>query len=268
MRKSHTAGGRCDKFHVGLVTWQLDAQEQHPGDAISASSGVAGQMLTALKSLSAVIALSALSVLILSCSRTPDPNDVVKRLPELPPQLAANLTSTKIDNVLMTKDPPKVVKPAGPPKLQACTRDYVAYVSYPMTVCFPPEELPDREWETAGAQVEAPKWSPASQPAPRYYKLLSKSTGPPYLLCRVTNGPWLAEVTTNESCDGGADSLLTITGVPQPFSVAWLGGISDIPPPFNPNAFSGLTELPCKCCGVLCPDGRCVAQEVNCNIHP
>ena len=194
-----------------------------------------------MKSLSAVIALSALSVLILSCSRTPDPNDVVKRLPELPPQLAANLTSTKIDNVLMTKDPPKVVKPAGPPKLQACTRNYVAYVSYPMTVCFPPEELPDREWETAGAQVDAPGWSPASQPAPRYYKL-SKSTGP-HLLCRVTNGPWLAEVTTNESCDGGADSPLTITGVPQPFSVAWLGGISDIPPPFNPNAFSGLTEL-------------------------
>ena len=53
-----------------------------------------------------------------------------------------------------------------------------------MTVCFPPEELPDREWETAGAQVEAPGWSPASQPAPRYYKLLSKSTGPPFALSR------------------------------------------------------------------------------------
>ena len=75
-------------------------------------------MLTALKSLSAVIALSASSVLILSCSRTPDPNDVVKRLPELPPQLAANLTSTKIDNVLMTKDPPKVEKPAALPNLR------------------------------------------------------------------------------------------------------------------------------------------------------
>ena len=37
---------------------------------------------------------------------------------------------------------------------------------------------------------------------------------------------------------GGPIFLLTITGVPQPFSVGWLGGISDIPPPFNPDAFS------------------------------
>jgi hypothetical protein len=230
-------------------------------------------MLTAFKSLSTVSALWALSVLILSCSQTPDPNDVVKRLPELPPELAANLTSTKIDNVLMTKDPPKVQQPLAPPPLEACDRKCTAYVSYPMTICFPPGQLPDREWETAGAQVEALGWSPAAQPAPRYYKL-SKPTGLPHLLCRVTNGPWLAKVDVTESCDGGADSILEIRGAPQLFSVGWVGGISGIPPPFNPQAFACAIALDenkkpkCKCCGVTCDDGRCVRLGSSCDTHP
>jgi hypothetical protein len=248
MRKSHTAGGRCDKFHVGLVTSQLDAQEQHPGDAISASSGVAGQMLTAFKSLSTVIALSALSVLILSCSQTPDPNDVVKRLPELPPELAANLTSTKINNVLMTKDPPPVKK-GKPPEdnPERCVKEYAAYVVYPMTVCFPPELLTDSELLGVKAQADAPGWSPASQPGPRYYKLTKSDRLPS--ICRISGGPWYADAATIHDCDGLAVSHLGIVGAPQQFTVVWDGDISAVPPPFNPNSFSlKKDQPPCERC--------------------
>jgi hypothetical protein len=225
---------------------------------------------SALKSLSAAIAISALSVLILSCNRTPDPNDVVNRLPELPPEVAANLTSTKIDNVLMTKDPPPVhgdVKPLDTPR--ACIKRYVAYVVYPMTICFPPDVLREGELVSAKAQADAPGWSPASQPATRYYKLSKIDRLPS--ICRVSGGPWYAEVTTTEDCDGSAISALTITGAPQPFSVSWDGGINAVPPPFNPSSFA-LAGQNCQgqCCGGFdqCLNGKCVPRGVSCDNHP
>jgi hypothetical protein len=55
------------------------------------------------------------NLLMLSCNRKSDSDEVVKGLPELPPELAANLTSTKIDNVLMTKNSPPVQKAAVKP---------------------------------------------------------------------------------------------------------------------------------------------------------
>ena len=216
-----------------------------------------------MKTLSEVIAFSALSVLILSCNRTPDPNEVVNRLPELPPQLAANLTSTKIDNVLMTKDPPPVQKVAVKPLIpigKSCAKNYVAYVNYPMTVCFPPDAAPLEELTFAKAQADPPGWSPASQPA-RYYKL--SRSGAARLFCRVNGGPWFARVTTTESCDNRINSALAITGAPQFLTVIWSGEIDDVPPPFNPNYFALQGEV-CSCCGTQCPDGTCRPNGISC----
>ncbi len=223
----------------------------------------------ALKSLSAAFALAALSVLTVSCSRTPNPNDLVNRLPELPPKLADNLTSTKIANVLMTKDPPPVQKASVTPRLakqRSCVKNYDAYVVYPMTVCFPPGDLLGPDLAGAKAQAELPGWSPVSQPA-RYYKLSRSSAA--RLFCRVSGGPWYAQVTTTESCDVPDQSVLTITGAPQPLTVVWFGGINDVPPPFNPNSFAFEGET-CSCCGgfTSCPDGRCVPHGVSCTINP
>lgn len=226
-----------------------------------------------MKSLFVVIALSALSVLIGSCNRTPNPSDLLKRLPELPPQLAHNLRSTKIANVLMTKDPPPVQKAAVKPllpKQRSCVKNYDAYVVYPMTLCFPPGDLLGPELAGAKAQAEPPGWSPASQPA-RYYKLSRSSFAS--LFCRVSGGPWYARVTTTESCADLPDqSVLTILGAPQPLTVVWSGGINDVPAPFNSNSFAFEGEA-CSCCGGFTPcpppdEGRCVPHGVSCTSNP
>jgi hypothetical protein len=230
-----------------------------------------------LKSPYALIALFALSVLMLSCTRTSEHNDVVNRLPELPPQIANNLVPTKIDNVFMTKSPPPVRKaPVAVtllPKQRSCIKNYDAYVIYPMTVCFPPAILTDElELAAAKTQTDPPGWSPASGSA-RYYKL-SQSSSARFanpLFCRVSGGPWYAQVTTTESCDDSVpdNSVLAILGAPQPLTVTWFGGINDVPPPFNPNLFAFEGES-CPCCSgfTQCPDERCVPHGVSCTITP
>jgi hypothetical protein len=245
-----------------------------------------GKEKLTVKSLHELIALGTLSVLTLSCDRTSERNDVVNRLPELPPQMATNLVATKIDNVYMTKSPPPVqkapaVKPLAP-NLRSCIKDYDAYVAYPLTVCFPPAEVyGGLEVAAAKAQTDPPGWSPASPPA-RYYKLSqsssARSPNPPSftvwrgaLLCRASGGPWYATVRTKTSCDDRVfdQSILEIVGAPQPVIITWFGGINDIPPPFNSSMFAFEGEA-CTCCNGFtpCSDGRCLPPGGNCTISP
>lgn len=230
-----------------------------------------------MKSLHALMALAALSVLTVCCTRTSERNDVTSRLPELPAQMAANLEPTKIDSVFMTKSPPPVqkaptIKPLKP-KQQSCVLNYDAYVIFPMTVCFPPAILTD-ELELANAKTQADPqgWSAASGPV-RYNKLSQFRTVrfPNPLFCRVSGGPWFAQVKTTESCEDTVPdtSVLTILGAPQQLTVVWSGGITDIPPPFNADSFAFEGES-CSCCGgfVSCPDGSCKPRGSSCTITP
>jgi hypothetical protein len=225
-----------------------------------------------------LIVFSVFAPLLISCSRSSSKFDVVERLPELPAYLANNLAPTKIENVLMTKSPPPVnkvpAKSALMTKQQACTKKYAAYVVYPMTVCFPPTHLlgvAETDLAAATAQANPAGWSPASQ-ATRYYKLSgSRIARFTPLFCRVSGGPWEAEVTTTESCDDLPDqSVLEIGDAPQPLTVQWSGGINDIPPPFNPNTFILVAAETCTCCSgfVQCPTGECVPIGVTCPNAP
>ena len=228
-----------------------------------------------------LLALS-LVLLSLSCNRSPDPNQVVGRLPELPAYFADNLEATKIPNVLMTKAPAPIHKPADAkatvpkpraPKQRSCVDKFAGYVVYPLTVCFPPFDLVNTgELAAIESQTTPSGWSPASS-STRYYKL-SKSNTVAFtdrLFCRQSGGPWYAEVTTTISCEDSVPDIsqLAIIAGPQPFGIVWDGDLRDIPPPFNPSSFGFVGES-CTCCAgfTQCPDGRCLPHGVSCTITP
>ena len=211
----------------------------------------------------------------ISCNRSPNPEDVVSRLPELPAKLAVDLAPTKVENVLMCKPPADVHKPPANPAMpvqSTCVLEYSGFVVYPLTVCFPPRELvTNGEFLAVEARTAPAGPSPSLSPK-QYYKLSKPALARINMLfCEQSGGPWFAKVTTQTFCDSQIPhhSTLEIIGGPQPFSVSWDGDLRDVPPPFDPHGF-GLSSETCGCCGgfTQCPDGRCLPPGVNCTISP
>ena len=156
-------------------------------------------------------------------------------------------------------------------KQRSCTTRYAGFnIIYPMTVCFP---WPDLVTGLVAASSRVPDWTPAAQSVKHVN--LSAARAAAFRLspfCRVSGGPWFAQVTTTESCDDAIpdQSVLEIIGAPQPFSIQWTGDLRDIPAPFSEQQFS-LWGLPsCSCCAgfTQCPDGSCVPHGTSCDIHP
>src|SRR5262245_4364461 len=144
-----------------------------------------------LDPLALLLALAPLA----ACSRPPDPDRVVERLPELPAYVAANLEPIKGTDVLATKAPPPMHKPTQPlvQKQRACTKSYFGYVVYPLTVCTRPTDAIDVDQLSAiEAQAPPSRWSPSVQTT-RYYKLSKSKTTQARLFCRQSGGPWYAE---------------------------------------------------------------------------
>jgi hypothetical protein len=75
------------------------------------------------------------------------PPKVVRDLPELPAELAPDLAVARTAPVLMTKPAAAVVSMAPRPAIaplvpsKACTSIHEGYVTFPITVCHPPNEL-------------------------------------------------------------------------------------------------------------------------------
>jgi hypothetical protein len=131
-------------------------------------------------------------------------------------------------------------------KARRCTTVYSGYVTYPMVVCRPPNiTTGGNQAGNAGARIA--RFSP---------------------FCRTLNGPWLAYVSEQESCDSTVNSYsLSIVGAPQPVHLEWAGTLDDVPGPVG--AIGNLSpSLPtCYCCGATkqCLDGSCVPLHSRCD---
>jgi hypothetical protein len=219
------------------------------------------------------------NLLMLSCNRKSDSDEVVKGLPELPPELAANLTSTKIDNVLMTKNSPPVQKAAvkpGPARQRCLPQGILGDfpgLSYD-SVFSAPATARRRGGRGQGASGRV-RLVACCATTPRYYKL-SKAAAlhvPLRLLCRVSAGPWYATAQTQESCgESPPVTIVTFQGAPQPLTVGWFGEIDEGPPPFTPPTIFRLKTDgdpgKCTCCGdyKMCFDqsGRPSGCQLSC----
>jgi hypothetical protein len=88
--------------------------------------------------------------------------------------------------------------------------------------------------------------------------------------CRVITLPFIAEVTTTESCEDTIpdSSVMEVFSHPE-LTIHWTGRIEDIPEPYNPNWFTFMGQS-CSCCAgfTACLDGRCLPKGVSCDLHP
>jgi hypothetical protein len=211
--------------------------------------------------------------LLTGCTATPK---VVRDLPELPAELTRDLAVARTAPVLMTRPAaaaiPLAPRPASAPLVpsKACTSIHEGYVTFPITVCHPPNEL----YQTLDLSArDSTALRRTTIPAARYFKLTSH----PLVrlesawFCSVRGGPWYARVEGAQICNANPnDRLFTaeILGAPEPVVVAWSGTLGDAPAPLNLVAISQTGEA-CVCCsGAMCPDGRCVPDPLQCGVTP
>jgi len=228
------------------------------------------------------IIVATVSLMFAACTQNANP---ISDLPELPADLARDLESARTAPVLMTKPtapaassvvPQSTGNPLEPttnPPLplivgKACTAIYDGYVTFPITVCYPPFNLEGLE-----LAAETLKTPPTSTFAVKFFKLSShpKVQRVRPWLCSVRSGPWYAHVEGAQFCGANANIRsfkADILGASEPVVVVWSGAISDVPPPLN---LFGLTESPeqCTCCsGVMCPNGDCKPKASQCDVMP
>lgn len=215
--------------------------------------------------------------LLTGCAVAPS---VVRDLPELPAEFARDLVVARTAPVLITKPAakgsPVEPRPAATPlplvPARACTAVYDGYVTYPITVCFPPSILYDAlvlDVTTAPALPGRPPVPPAS-----HFKLGSHpqlSLALPPWLCSVRSGPWYGHVEGQQICGINPNTRLftaTILGAPEPVLVTWTGALEDVPAPLNLFGISQTGEF-CTCCsGVMCPDQSCKPTFDLCDTRP
>jgi hypothetical protein len=148
------------------------------------------------------------------------------------------------------------------PRERQCTTIHSGYVTYPMLVCRPPDlSTGGNQTGNAGGSIQS--------------RLISRQARTARLspFCRTVNGPWLAYVVQQESCDFNEPDhfSLTIVGAPQPVNLAWQGRLEDVPGPVGAIGNLSPTIPSCLCCGAKkqCLDGSCVPFQVPCdNISP
>ncbi len=216
-----------------------------------------------------------------ACSERPDP---LRDLPELPPELAQNLAVARTAPVLMTKPPaaadsgaPASASPPVPlAPAKACTIVHEGYVTFPITVCQPPNEL-SQALDLGTAQTADTRKT--TVPATRYFRLTShplvRSNLPWF--CATRGGPWYGQVESRQICNANPNIhsvTAVILGAPEAVAVHWTEDWSKEPPlskapePLKLVAVSQTGEF-CSCCsGNMCPDGSCVPEPQQCNVMP
>ena len=212
--------------------------------------------------------------LLTGCAVTPK---VVRDLPELPAEFAQDLAVARTAPVLMTKPAaaaiPMAPRPASAPLVpsKACTSIHEGYVTFPITVCHPPNELYQTLDLSAREALAATRST--TVPATRYFKLTSHPEvrlGSAWF-CSVRGGPWYARVEGAQICNANPNVRLftaEILGAPEPVVVVWSGTLDDVPAPLDLVAISQTGEA-CICCsGTMCPDGRCVPHAQQCGVTP
>ena len=200
----------------------------------------------------------------------------LRDLPELPPEFARDLAVADTAPVLMTRPArataPAVVRPLPRPSplapAKACTTPYAGYVTYPITVCYPPSVLVN---ELKVSASDTPPAHGMTISPPRFFKLTSHplvSVGAIWF-CTVRSGPWYAELQGKQMCDINPNFrtfTAEILEAPETVVVVWSGTLSDVPAPLNLAAISEMPAI-CTCCsGVTCPDGSCAPDFQHCGV--
>jgi len=217
----------------------------------------------------------ALCALLAGCAQTPP---FVNTLPELPVELARELGPAGTAPVIITQPlvtgtpvPPRAeTPPLAPPR--ACTAVYEGYVTYPITVCYPPTADPNLFRTRDGGPSTPPSPGAIGVLPARFFKLTAHPlvVGLPWF-CSVRSGPWFGHIEGQQICNADPNVRLftaQILGAPEPVIVVWTGQLSDVPPPLRLPAVSQKSEF-CTCCsGVGCPDGRCVPNIDQCGVGP
>ena len=215
--------------------------------------------------------------LMMACAKTPK---VVRDLPELPSELARDLAPARTAPVLMTKPAlsatPAAPPPASPPLplqvARACTLVWSGFVTYPVTVCYPPNEQVEGLVLTQDTGTPSPGADHTKVLPVRYYKLTSHPRAAfASAFCSVRGGPWFGRVEGKQFC-GANPNIRVFTAeilgaAPEPIVVQWTGTLADVPPPLD--LVSGTEKESCICCsGVTCPDGSCKPSFKLCGTMP
>jgi hypothetical protein len=210
------------------------------------------------------------------CAQTPPQ---IAELPELPIELARDLAPARTAPVLMTRPAPAATpaplppRPQTPPLLapaRACTAVFEGYVTYPITVCYPPTLVFERLELAAARDAPQPPGATGVLPA-RYFKLSALSRfGLPWF-CSVRSGPWFAHIEGAQICNVDPNVRAfnaVILGAPEPVAVIWSGALTDVPPPLALVSMPQVSEF-CTCCsGFMCPDGSCKPNFDMCGVGP
>lgn len=164
---------------------------------------------------------------------------------------------------------PRLVSPAAQ-RQQWCEKKYRGGVThyFPVTVC--ESIFPDFVGSVATMAAVGPRNRlTAFDPHAAAPPMLSERFGR-FKRCRVVALPFYGEVTTTTHCDDSIpdSSELKVRDHPE-LTTHWTGGLTEIPPPYNPGWF-GFVGEDCGCCGGLleCPDGRCIPPFKSCTVNP
>ena len=177
-------------------------------------------------------------------------DDDVRRLDELPQDVAAQLKRVPNTNLLINAPPLAAGPSCGTPSntVRPCANQFEhrIFALYPVTICYPPE------FPTEGILVE--QQPPGSGPTPprpptRTFKLSSHggttAIGP--LRCVVKSGPFGISILEAEDCSRtvanhfAVGGLVPCEGCPK---LEWCGELRDNPPPLQLIGEAGTIPLP------------------------
>ncbi len=178
-----------------------------------------------------IISLVLVSLIsFVACEKTP-------KYPELSAVLTDSLRQTNIPGVFIagTKNiqPRPVQDPSNLcPATCASVRVYLWQVTYPITICQPPDfpsTLANKDAGQDSVIVDIASSTPVT-------KMVSKKSigGFERLFCKTHGGPWIATIQETEMCDnscgpGTRKFVMTIGGVPDDLSWLWWDSMDNRP---------------------------------------
>jgi len=168
--------------------------------------------------------------------------DDVRRLDEVPPEIAAHLHKVPNTDLLISEPPLTALNPGALPPLpekKFCASSFDSFVQvlFPITICYP-LGFPENGILTVQSPASSSSRQAASA-ATRSYKL-STFEGKAFtfpLRCIQKSGPWLAKVVEEEQCTRQPNKFtLTILGIPpcpQCPEFKWSGTLDQRPGGFT-----------------------------------
>jgi len=194
--------------------------------------------------------------------------------PELPAQLRDSLvqvgTSDVFVSALKNIRPKPSMESAGLPCVKSCATTEILWVqvSYPITVCYPPD-FPTQNIITMYKQGKEPDSLAAiiASKTPVSHQVNTRIGAYNRLFCKTHGGPWYAEIVDQELCSscgpGPHKFSMTILGVQQNLYWEWWGTLDGRPQEvvfFGDPWLRGQSVLDCdptdptNCSGATPPD--------------